>query len=191
MASTMVVVGLVGLVATGSPAAADVTAVSGSATALSIGGTATASVSGSASQAAAQDGYGPIGSGFLPSGVACPSGSTAAPVNLPVLLSLGLLDACTRGAGLTGENHLGFAESSAAVANVVIGGSPLGVVRSACRADGNGAVGSTEIIGSGIPGLPSNPAPNTVVGVPGILPLGQILTLTLNEQVVINTPGTA
>jgi hypothetical protein len=187
----VVAAALVGIVGTGGPADADVTAVSGSATALSVGGTPTASVSGSASEAANQDGYGPIGSGFLPSGVVCPSGSIVPPLGLPVLLSVGLLDACTRGGGVLGENHFGFAESSAAVADVVIGGAVLGVVRSACRADGDGAVGSTEIIGSGIPGLPTNPAPNTVVGVPGILPLGQVLTLTLNEQVVNNNPGVA
>ncbi len=184
----VVLIGAVGLVMAASPAGADVDTVSGSATALFIGGSATApGVDGSATEPT--DGYGPIGSGLLPSDVVCPSGALVGPGRLPIPLSVGLLDACTRGAGLAGDNHLGFAESSSAVAGVVIGDILLGVVRSSCRADGDGAVGSTQITGSGIAGLPTNPAPNSVVSIPG--PLGGLLTLTLNQQIVQNTPGTA
>ena len=177
---------LVGLVVQGGPAAADVDSVSGSANALIIGGGPSAAVSGNATEPT--DGFGPIGSGFLPSAVTCPSGSVVPPLALPVVLSLGLLDSCTRGGGVAGENHLGFAESSSAVANVVLAGQILGVVRSACRADGNGATGSSQIIGSGIPGIPTNPPPNFVPPLPAIPGL---LSLVLNEQIANNVPGTA
>ncbi|MDQ3980276.1 MAG: hypothetical protein M3314_12100 [Actinomycetota bacterium] len=189
MLTTVTAVGVVvGLVAQGGPAAADVDRVSGSAAALIIGGGPTGTATGSAAEAAGTDGFGPVGSGILPSGTLCPSGSTVPPVSLPVVLSVGLLDACTRGGGVSGENHLGFAESSAAVANVVIAAQLLGVVRSACRADGDGASGNSQIIGSGIPGIPENPPPNFV---PQISPIPGLLSLILNEQIVLNTPGTA
>lgn len=193
IATALLTTGLVGMVVSGGPAVADVTMVSGGATALSLGGSPTNTVSGSASQAAGQNGYGPFGSGFLPSGTTCPGSGVVPNLSLPLstLLGIGLLDACTRGGDVLADNHLGFAESSTAAANVGLGGLVLGVVRSACRADGNGARGSTEIVGSGILGVPSSPAPNQVVPITGILPLGAILNLTLNEQQVSNTPGNA
>jgi hypothetical protein len=174
---------------TAGPALADVDSVSGSATPVFIGSTTLVpTVSGSASEPA--DGYGPIGSGLLGSGTNCPNaGQTGTvPVIVAPLLGLGLLDGCTQGAGVAGDNHLGFAESSAAVADLVLGGNNIGVVRTECRADGNGAVGSTTIVGSST--LPAAPLPNTPVTLPVVGGVG-VLTLTLNEQTVSNVPGSA
>ncbi|HEV3401490.1 MAG TPA: choice-of-anchor P family protein, partial [Acidimicrobiales bacterium] len=134
------------------------------------------------------DAYGPIGSGLLQSGVDCPTPGLGGVAPVPLVISVGLLEACTRGAGVaTNEEvagHLGFSESSASVANVVLGTTNLGVVSSECRADGNGARGSSTIVGSS--GLPTNPLPNTLPSLPAGL-----LSLVLNEQIVNNTPGTA
>ena len=169
------------------PAFADVDRVSGEATPLNIGGQVPSpTVSGEAAEP--QDGYGPIGSGLLQSGVQCPSQPVGGVAPVPLVLSVGLLEACTQGGGVASNDetigHLGFAESSAAVANVVLGTTNLGVVSSQCRADGNGARGSSTIVGSS--GLPTNPLPNTLPQLPAGL-----LSLVLNEQIVNNTPGTA
>jgi len=173
----------------GSPAAADVTAVAGSATSALVGGTpVTPTVAGSATDPT--DGFGPIGSGvdLLPSGVDCTQVGTTPGVPTP-LLSLGLAEACTRGAGVAGENHLGFAESGARVSDVIIGTTNIGTVTTTCRADGNGAVGTTTI--TGMSSLPTNPTPGQQVPVAlgGLVPT--TATLTLNEQIVTNVPGTA
>ena len=176
---------LVGLVIGATPASADVDTVSGSATPLFIGGLAPlgapATVSGSATEPV--DAYGPIGSGLL-GGAQCPTAPTPGVV-VPLVISVGLLEACTRGAGVVNAGHLAFSESRAAVADVQLGTTNLGVVTGECRADGNGAVGSTTIVGTS--GLPQNPLPNTV---PSILPPG-LVSLVLNEQIVTNTLGTA
>ena len=174
------------------PATADVTAVAGSATAASIDGTPlTPTVAGQATEAT--NAFGPIGTGnFAPSGPVCAGTGTTGTVPLPVstLLGLGLLEACTQGGNVTGENHLGFATSGARVANVVLGGTNLGVITTTCRADGDGAVGTTTIVGA--PGIPE--APTVGQTVPLTIPVAGIptvLNLTLNEQIVTNTPGRA
>jgi hypothetical protein len=131
------------LTVTGGPAKADVDTVTGSATPLFIGGSPVVpTVSGMATEPT--DGFGPIGSGLLSSGP-CPGAPTPGPAPIPLVLSVGLLTACTRGAGVAGENHLGFAESSSSVADVVLGTTQLGVVTSQCRADGDGARGSSDV----------------------------------------------
>jgi hypothetical protein len=108
---------------------------------------------------------------------------------VPLTISVGLLEACTQGGGVATNDetagHLGFSESSASVANVVLGTTNLGVLSSQCRADGNGARGSTTVVGA--PGIPTNPP---VGFIPQQLPAG-LLSLVLNEQIVNNTPGTA
>jgi hypothetical protein len=172
---------------TSGPAFADVDRVSGSATPLNIGGTVPSpTVSGEAIEPT--DGYGPTGSGLLQSGVQCPSQGLGGVAPVPLVISVGLLEACTQGAGVATNDeaagHLGFSESSASVANVVLGTTDLGVVSSECRADGNGARGSSTIVGGS--GLPTNPLPNTLPQLPAGL-----LSLVLNEQIVNNTPGTA
>jgi hypothetical protein len=143
-------------------------------------------VSGSAAEP--QDGYGPIGSGLLQSGAQCPSQGLPG-FAVPLVISVGLLEACTQGGGVATNDptagHLGFSESSASVANVVLGTTNLGVLASQCRADGNGARGSTTIVGA--PGLPTSPPANFI---PPQLPAG-LLSLVLNEQIVNNTAGTA
>jgi hypothetical protein len=179
------VVAMVMAIVTGTTgiAHADVDRVAGSATPLNIGGTVPSpTVSGSAAEPT--DGYGPIGSGLLQSGVQCPSQGLGGVAPVPLVISVGLLEACTQGAGVAGDNHLGFSESSASVANVVLGTTNLGVVTSECRADGNGARGSSTIVGQS--GLPTNPLPNTLPQLPAGL-----LSLVLNEQIVNNTAGTA
>ncbi|HET7722612.1 MAG TPA: choice-of-anchor P family protein, partial [Acidimicrobiales bacterium] len=157
-----------------SPAQADVDSVAGSATAIRIGGNPLVpGVSGSATEPT--DGYGPFTTG--------PVGAPGLPLGLGAALGIGILTAETDGGGVAGENHLGFAHSRASVADVVIGGSAIGVVTSECRADGNGATGTTAIVGGGT--LPANPLPNTPATIGGLIPV------TLNEQTVTNVAGTA
>ena len=182
--------GCVGLglaLATSTPAVADVNTVSGSATALSIGGTpVTPQVSGSATAPAT--GYGPIGTGELPSGVDCATGIVPTLPAVGLAINVALLEACTRGGDV--GTHQGFAESQARTVDLEIGTTDLGVITSACVADGDDAVGTTTIIGS--PVLPENPAPGQVVQAPlQILPAPlppTLLTVTLNEQIVTSTP---
>ena len=175
-------------VAASTPALADVTMVAGDATALSIGGTpVTPAAQGSATAPAT--GYGPIGTGELPSGVDCATGIIPTLPAVGLAIDVGLLEACTRGANV--GTHQGFAESQARVLDLTIGSTDLGVITSACRADGDDAVGNTTIIGS--PVLPENPTVGQVVQVPvQILPAPlppTVFTLTLNEQVVTSIPG--
>ena len=109
-----------------SPARADVDSVAGSATAIRIGANPLVpGVSGSAIEPT--DSYGPFNTG--------PVGAPGLPLGLGAALGIGVLTAETDGGGVAGENHLGFAHSRSSVADVVIGGSAIGVITSECRAD--------------------------------------------------------
>ena len=169
-----------------SPARADVDAVAGSAFGASITSTLLGTVlapsppgiSGSATEPV--DGFGPIGASNCP----LPVGTTIC-VQVPGVLSIGAVNASTQGGGVAGENHLGFATSSASVADVAVGVVGQGLfaqaVSSTCTADGNGARGSTQVTGGVLGGNPvlQAPAVGTALGIPGIL------EIVLNEQLPI------
>jgi len=120
--------------------------------------------------------------------------STNLPTSLPFnVLSTGALTVSTSAVDVAGASASGSVEAQALVQNVVLGPSfaTASSIASECTADGNGVTGSTTIQGGVLNGVPfpptPNPAPNTVVAVPG---LG---TVTLNEQVptsVTNPMGT-
>lgn len=168
------------------PAHADVDSVAGSAFGASITSTLLGTVlapsppniSGSATEPT--DGYGPISASNCPLPVA-----TTICVQLPGVVSLGVINASTQGAGVAGDSHLGFATSSASVANVAVGALGTGLfataVSSTCTADGNGARGSTQVLNGTLNGTPlvQAPAAGTTLSVPGIL------TVVLNEQLPI------
>ncbi len=169
------------------PAHADVDSVAGSAFGASITSTllgtvlapSPAGIAGSAAEPA--DGFGPVSAASCP----LPVPATSVCVQVPGLLSLGAINAATQGAGVAGDNHLGFATSSASVADIAVGTVGSGLfaqaVSSTCTADGNGARGSTQVVGGNLGGSPlvQSPAAGTTLSVPGIL------NVILNEQLPI------
>jgi hypothetical protein len=171
------------ILATISPSAqADVDSVSGGAFAATLQSSLlgnvippTPNVSGSATEPV--NSFGPIA-------------ESALPIDIVGLLHVGVLNASTRGDGIAaGEpaGHLGFAESRASVADVIVGLGSLGidVLETGCRSDGNGSTGFTELIGGVLGGNPliRTPLANTRIELPGIL------EVVLNEQVVTNSVG--
>ena len=95
------------------------------------------------------------------------------------------MTAGTRGGGVAGENHLGFATSEASARDVTVGTISIGVVSSTCTADGNGARGSTTIVGTS--GLPGNPEPNTPASITIPCTPSELVNLLLKERIVNNT----
>jgi hypothetical protein len=157
------------------PAAADVTSVGGGAYGESV---ATKLLAGNAPVRS-----GPLPQVSLPAAGGGPFTNSAASAAAPMLLSAGVLTVSTSGRHL--GSHRGTATSSASVADVKLGTGQLTatVVKSSCTASGPGSTGSTTILGTNVPGLSANPAPNTVIAVPG---LGSV---TFNEQLRSNSPG--
>jgi hypothetical protein len=157
------------------PAAADVTSVGGGAYGESV---ATKLLAGNVPVNS-----GPLPQVSLPAAGGGPFTKSAASATVPMLLSAGVLTVSTSGRNL--GSHRGTATSSASVANVKLGAGQLTatVVKSSCTASGPGSTGSTTVLGTNLPGLSANPAPNTVIAVPG---LGSV---TFNEQIRSNTPG--
>lgn len=162
-----------------SPAAADVTSVTGNATGVTVTGTLgtippTPAVSLSANEASPASAFGPF-TGSAPS------------VNLPSpfpfnLFSTGALSVMTTARNVVGPDEAGLVEAGALVQNVVLGPNVATAtsIASSCTANGREASGATTIQGGMLNGQPfpptPAPAPNTVVPVPGIG------TVTLNEQ---------
>jgi hypothetical protein len=123
---------------------------------------------------------GPLPSVTLPTtGAQPPITQSVASVNVPNLLSTGILNVSTTGGNL--GTHQGFATSTASVANVnaLTGRVTAAAVASTCTANGDGASGSSTLTTASVLGLPVavNPAPNTVIALP------TIGSVTLNEQV--------
>ncbi|HEV2758002.1 MAG TPA: choice-of-anchor P family protein, partial [Acidimicrobiales bacterium] len=180
------------------PAHADVDAVAGSAFGASITssllGTVLApsppGVAGSATEPA--DGFGPINAQNCPIPV-----STTICVQVPGVLSLGALNAGTQGGGVAGENHLGFATSTASVANIAVGSVGAGLfaqaISSTCTADGNGARGSTTVLGGvlGTNPILQSPAAGTMLEIPGVLEVVLNEQLPIPPATTINSPGSA
>jgi len=168
------------------PASADVTDVSGSG---AFGESVNVTVLGTGSVNS-----GPMPSVTLPSGGGGPVTDSLANVNLPGVLTTGLLNVSTQGTNL--GSHSGTSTSSAQVAGATLlsalapslGGSPLltaDVISSQCTSNGDGSSGSSTLVGVSVAGSPVavNPAPNTTIDVLGAI------TVTLNEQIVSNTGG--
>jgi hypothetical protein len=173
-------------IALAAPASADVTDVSGSG---AFGESVNVSVLGTGSVTS-----GPTPSVTLPAGGGGPVTDSLANVNLPGVLTTGLLNVSTQGSNL--GSHSGTATSSAQVAGATLlsalapslGGSPLltaDVISSQCTSNGDGSSGSSNLVGLSVAGSPVNvsPPPNTTIDVLGAI------TVTLNEQIVTGSPG--
>ena len=163
------------------PASADVTSVSGGA----FGASVTSSLLGPV--------LAPTPSVTLPPGGGGPFTQSALPIDIPGVLGVGVLNASTQGGNL--GTHQGFAQSSADVANVTVGGAPpivppnltIQAVHSECLSNGDGSSGLTRLVGVFGANIPELPAPNSSVPT-AQLPPG-IAEIRLNEQIVQNAPG--
>lgn len=174
-----------------SPAFADIHSVSGSASGVSVSGdlgviAPTPNVALSADESSPPSALGPF---------TASAASVTLPTSLPFnVFSTGPLMVSTSAANVVGDNAAGSVQAQALVQNVVLGPNfaTATSIASSCTADGDGARGTTVIQGGLLNGVPfpptPNPAPNTVVPVPG---LG---TVTLNEQIptsTVNPMGTS
>jgi hypothetical protein len=158
------------------PASAEVTAVDGGAFGVQVG----VSLLGISTTLAATP------SVALPPAGGGPFTSNVASVNLPGVLTTGLLTTSTQGGNL--NSHAGFATSDASVVNVNVlaGLVTANAIATTCTSNGDGSTGSTTLTGasvSGIGNLAVNPAPNTTLTIPGVA------TITLNEQTRTDTVG--
>ncbi len=122
----------------------------------------------------------------LPSTGGGPFTDSVASVNLTGILSTGVLDISTAGGNL--NSHAGYATSSASVADVDVlsGVLTADVIASTCTSNGDGSSASTTLTNASVSGgsaLAVNPAPNTVVTLPGVG------TITLNEQTGTDVVG--
>jgi hypothetical protein len=175
-------------IALAAPASADVTDVSGSG---AFGESVDVSVLGTGSVTS-----GPMPSVTLPAGGGGPVTDSLVNVNLPGVLTTGLLNVSTQGSNL--GTHGGTSTSSAQVVGATVlgalapslGGDPLltaDVISSQCTSNGDGSSGSSTLAGLEIAGSPVavNPPPNTTIDVLGAI------NVTLNEQIVNDSPGEA
>lgn len=173
-------------IAMAAPASADVTDVSGSG---AFGESVNVSVLGTGSVTS-----GPTPTVTLPSGGGGPITDSLANVNLPGVLTTGLLNVSTQGQNL--GSHSGTSHSTAQVNGTTLlaalgpalGGSPLltaDIISSQCTSNGDGSSGSSNLVGLEVAGNPitASPPPNTTIDVLGAI------TVTLNEQIVSNSPG--
>ena len=121
---------------------------------------------------------GPVPSVTLPSGGGGPVTDSLVNVNLPGVLTTGLLNVSTQGSNL--GSHGGTSTSSAQVAGATLlsalapslGGSPLltaDVISSQCTSNGDGSSGSSTLVGLTVAGSPvnANPPPNTTIDLLG------------------------
>src|SRR5262249_43676372 len=174
-------------IAMAAPAAADVNDVSGSG---AFGESVKVTVAGSGSVTS-----GPMPTVTLPSGGGGPFTDSLANVSLKGILTSGVLNVSTEGTNLGSRG--GTAKSSASVAEATAGealsnqleGKPLlkaELISSQCTSNGDGSSGSSNLVDLEIAGngQPVSPPPNTTIDViPGAL------SVTLNEQIVNNSPG--
>jgi hypothetical protein len=119
---------------------------------------------------------GPMPTVTLPSGGGGPFQDHAVNVNVPNVLSLGVLDVSTQGA--IGPNGSVTSSADLATLNLLAGVVMIDVVKSSCSASESGTSATTSLVNAraaGI-GIPVDPAPNTTIAVP------LVGTLILNEQ---------
>jgi hypothetical protein len=97
------------------------------------------------------------------------------------LLSTGVLNASTEGGNLEGDDHSGYATSSASVNDLSALGNRVtaSTVSSECTSNGDGSTGSSSIENLRVGGVAVTvgTAPNTVIPVP------TIGSVTINEQI--------
>jgi hypothetical protein len=160
-----------------SPAGADVTQVGGGAFGTQVGVTLLALPAVS---------VGPTPSVVVPNTGGGPISDSLATINLPGVLTTGVLNVSTQGANL--GTHAGIAQSSAQVAGVAALTNALtaDLVSSSCISNGDGSSATTtlanaNVLGTGV--ISANPAPNTVINV------ANVASITFNEQVTSNVPG--
>jgi hypothetical protein len=174
-------------IAMAAPASADVTDVSGSG---AFGESVNVTVLGTGSVSS-----GPAPTVNLPAGGGGPITDSLANVNLPGVLTTGLLNVSTQGQNL--GSHNGTSTSSAQVNGTTLLaalapsiGAPLltaDVISSQCTSNGDGSSGSSNLVGLEVAGNPItvSPPPNTTIDVLGAI------TVTLNEQIVNDSGGEA
>jgi hypothetical protein len=165
------------LVGGGTPASADVNSATGSAYGafVTVAGITVINQTGQASGSATVPATGyPLDTGSL------------LPVSIPGVISVGVSNAGTQAFGL--GTHGGTVISNATVASVNVGLSAitLDAITSDCTANGDGATGTTTLVGATAGGNPlvTSPLANTVVNIPGVA------TITLNEQIPFPDPHT-
>ncbi|HUQ63747.1 MAG TPA: choice-of-anchor P family protein [Acidimicrobiales bacterium] len=170
----------------GTPAGADVTALSGSAFGIRTTGILPIGPTPLVVGIGAPVAYGPLQDSTL--GVSLPGPESCPSVPVTNVLQVCAIDVYTQ--GFTNANpHLNHADSQAAVAGVAVGpsGSTLSLtgVAATCRADGNDATGATTVVNSSInvPLVDGQIAPNTII------PVGNLLVVRLNEQVKVKVAG--
>jgi hypothetical protein len=161
---------------TTAPATAEVTAVDGAAFGVRVDVTLLATTTTLAATPSVS--LPPTGGG--------PITSNLASVNLPAVLSTGVLDTSTEGGNL--NSHAGFATSDSSVVDVNVLASLVtaDAIATTCTSNGDGSTGSTTLTDAhvaGIGDLTVTPAPNTAITLPGVA------TITLNEQTRTDTVG--
>jgi hypothetical protein len=123
---------------------------------------------------------GPTPTVTLPStGSASPITQTLATLNVPGLLSLGVMNESTVGTPSGGTTHSSSDTAAASIPLVLTADA----IHSTCNASTSGATGTTTLANVKVAGVSvvANPAPGFTVGVPGVA------TVTFNEQVQTGT----
>jgi hypothetical protein len=158
---------------TTAPATAEVTQMSGGAAGVQVGVT----LLGTPATLAAT----PVAT--LPPGGGSDSSSLVS-VDVPGVLSTGVLDTSTEGTDLNSDTGSVTSDASVANVSVVAGLVSADAVASTCTATRDGVTASTTLTDASITGigdLAVSPAPNTEITLVGVA------TITLNEQVVTDT----
>jgi hypothetical protein len=122
----------------------------------------------------------------LPATGGGPLTATLASVDLPGVLSTGLLSVSTVGGNL--NSHAGFATTDATIAdvNAVAGLLTADAVSTTCTSNGDGSTASTTLANAQLAGIGSlavSPPPNTTIQ------LANLATITLNEQTRTDVVG--
>ncbi|HEY0636084.1 MAG TPA: choice-of-anchor P family protein [Pseudonocardiaceae bacterium] len=115
-----------------------------------------------------------------------PTENTLAGANVPGVLSTGVITTSA-----VFDEATGAVNSRASTADVAIGLLPgnaisATAIEATCSAVQSGVTGTSTLADLNLGGLgtvPVNPAPNTVITVPGVLPGVNIATITFNEQI--------
>lgn len=163
------------LAVTAPPATADVTAMSGGAAGVQVGVTLLGidtTLAATPSVTLPADGNDGV-----------PVTQSVLNVNLPGVLTTGVLNASTVGDDLNTDTGYVTSDASVVDVNAVAGLVTADVVASTCTADSDGATGSATLTGASVTGvgaLAVSPAPNTTISLLGV-------TITLNEQTVTDT----
>jgi hypothetical protein len=188
MAVVMIVAGVGGLLATMGTASADVDSVEGTGFGISVlvGGSAVIAPTPDPTQTPPHL----VANESSPASALGPFSTSVVTLNgiLGILndgISVGPVS--TQAANIAGDNHAGSVGAASQVANISILSNAINIplIQSQCVANGDGATGTANISNAhlGTSQLLNGPlAPNTTIDVLGLA------TVTLNEQIVVNTP---